>query len=71
MEKAKPGGWYFYVECSNPDCRKDIIFQEAPPPEKIDRPKVRGLTVVCPHCQQEHTYPAAQVARGQVEGESK
>jgi len=64
MEQTKPGAWYFFVQCSN--CGKEIIFQEAPPPQQIDTPKVRPLQVVCPHCKTDGKYRAAQVQRGQT-----
>ena len=71
MEKAKPG-WYFYVECVNPDCREDIIFAEAPPAQELTQPlRIQGTTVKCPHCNTEHTYPAAQVLYGTVEKNSE
>jgi ribosomal protein S27E len=68
MEKAKPG-WYFYVQCSN--CNEDIIFREAPPPVEIPQAMSRGVTVICPHCNKEDTYPAARVRRGVVEDNNK
>ena len=65
MGKAEPG-WYFFVVCSS--CGEEIIFEEAPPPEKLDEPlRSRGVTVACPHCQSDDTYRAAQVGYGQVE----
>ena len=65
MTLAKPGGWYFFVECAS--CSKPIMFQEAPSPDQEERPAVRGATLACPHCGAEHTYRAAQVQRGQVD----
>ena len=61
MPQVKPG-WHFYVNCLS--CKKEIIFQEAPPPMEIKTPKVRPQTIVCPHCRAEHSYRAAQVRRG-------
>lgn len=68
MERAEPG-WYFYVECVN--CREDIIFKKAPPAEEINPVLVQGVTVSCPRCKTEHTYPALQVKRGVVEDNTK
>jgi len=65
METAKPG-WYFYVECANPECREDIITGEAPVQDLNQPLRVRGTTVTCPHCSTKHTYPATQVLYGVV-----
>ncbi len=62
LPTTRPGHWYFFAVCAN--CRKDIIFQEAPSPGQEERPKVKGARLVCPHCQTEHTYRADEVERG-------
>ena len=69
MKKAKPGRWYFYVEC--PTCEEQIIFQKAPAPELVEHVYSKGVTAKCPHCGKEDTYPAARVARDQEENNKK
>jgi DNA-directed RNA polymerase subunit RPC12/RpoP len=61
-ERVKPG-YYFYVLCVN--CGKEIIFARAPSPQEEETPEImRGMSLQCPHCGEEHTY--YQMGRGEV-----
>ena len=63
LPHAKPGGWWLFTVCQNPNCRRDLLLAEVPSPQQQAHILIEDGRATCVHCQTVNRYRAAQVRR--------